>query len=95
MGLKHGCALTDSNSVLCWGSDASGQLGDDASTTDQPTPVSVPSLSGVSAVGTGENHSCAALSTGPVYCWGANASGQLGDGSAPTNQPTPVLVQGL
>src|SRR5437870_180920 len=33
-----------------------------------------------------------AIVTGAAYCWGANGSGQLGDG-AMTNRSSPVLVQ--
>jgi alpha-tubulin suppressor-like RCC1 family protein len=94
MGLKHGCALTNTNSILCWGNDASGQLGDNAASSNQPTPVAVTGLASVSAIGVGENHSCGILSSGLVYCWGQGTAGQLGDGGS-TNQPTPVLVQGL
>src|SRR5207244_3231436 len=38
-------------------------------------------------------HTCGlTIVTGAAYCWGANGSGQLGDGTK-TNQLTPVLVQ--
>ena len=41
-------------------------------------------------IAAGREHSCALLDT-RAYCWGGNAYGQLGDGSA-TNSPVPVEV---
>jgi alpha-tubulin suppressor-like RCC1 family protein len=93
-GLKHGCALTAGGAVMCWGRDTYGQVGDNAALADQSAPVTVSGMSSTSVIGVGENHSCGAQSTGLVYCWGLNSSSQLGDGST-TNQPTPILVQGL
>lgn len=95
IGMKHGCAKTSTNTMECWGDDLYGQLGDDASTTDQPTPVAVSGISNVSIVGAGEYHSCTVVSTGEAYCFGANGSGQLGNISPLIQQATPVLVQGL
>ena len=42
----------------------------------------------------GTYHSCAALFDGTVRCWGANVTGQLGDGTN-LGKTTPVAVLGL
>ena len=45
-------------------------------------------------VAAGGEHSCAVLQNGTVACWGANGSGQLGNGTT-TPSATPVLVSGI
>ncbi len=102
-GGSHTCALAADGQAYCWGLNNHGQVGD-GTTTDRSAPVPVsPGLQfanyglpgipvGLSA---GENHTCgvALLSdgSGAVYCWGANASGQLDDGTT-TDRWSPVLA---
>jgi RHS repeat-associated protein/uncharacterized repeat protein (TIGR01451 family) len=90
----HSCALDGGGGVRCWGDNVFGQLGDNT-TIDKNIPVSVSGLTtGVIAITTGGNHSCALTSAGGVKCWGNNGNGQLGDGTT-ANKSTPVDVSGL
>lgn len=79
----HTCIVADGK-PYCWGWNGDGMLGNN-STVTSPVPVAVDTtgvLSGktVSYVTTGEEYSCAIADSKP-YCWGANWSGQLGDGT--------------
>ena len=93
-GASFTCALGGTGVPYCWGLDGSGQLGN-SSTTTSSVPVAV-TVTGVLAgvtltqVSAGNTATCAVGSTG-AYCWGANGSGQLGDGTT-TQRTAPVQV---
>lgn len=91
LGDKHSC-FRGTNRVYCWGANDKGQLGD-GTTIDRtvPTLVSLPAGVTVTGLSAGGSHTCATTFEG-AYCWGANASGQLGDDST-TDRVLPVRVR--
>jgi alpha-tubulin suppressor-like RCC1 family protein len=92
-GEEHSLALLSDGTVMAWGDNAEGQLGD-GGTTSSAVPVAVEGLTGVQAIAAGSLFSLALLSNGTVMSWGSNAEGQLGDDSL-ANSDVPVPVQGL
>jgi alpha-tubulin suppressor-like RCC1 family protein len=91
---NHTCALHGDGTVSCWGYDQYGQLGRDSTEPTGRLPGKVPGVSDVISVAVGTYHTCALPSEGPPVCWGQNAFGQLGDGSA-TQRDAPVPVANL
>ena len=103
-GAYHACALLADTTIKCWGYGTYGQLGNGRSGdgSNETTPATVKDasgtgvLSGVRSVAAGYDHTCAVIDAdGSVYCWGAQTSGQLGNGAplAWTWQTTPVRVK--
>jgi alpha-tubulin suppressor-like RCC1 family protein len=98
------CAVVDGE-TKCWGYDCDGELGFNAGScanggyAGTPTPTAIPSLNGMAVTHLTANntHACA-LVQGNLMCWGANESGEIGDGTyndafAPTlvvNAPSAV-----
>jgi alpha-tubulin suppressor-like RCC1 family protein len=80
--------------LLAWGSNDSGQLGND-SFTDSDVPVPVTGLNSVYEVAGGANSAYALRSDGTVWAWGSNSYGQLGNDTSTTSSSVPVPVSGL
>jgi alpha-tubulin suppressor-like RCC1 family protein len=95
-GANHSLALLDDGTVWAWGDNGQGQLGLGPSTFFSLVPLPVPGLSGFIAIAAGWDFTLALKNDGSVWTWGANAKGQLGNGSAgATPLPTPTMVPGL
>ena len=93
LGVNHSCALLSDNTLKCWGSNSSGQLGN-GTTNNSLTPTLVSGLNDVIKVSAGVSTSCALLDNNTVKCWGSNYSGNLGNNST-TDSLIPVSVFNL
>ena len=94
IGTEHGCGLTGSRRLHCWGINTEGALGD-GSNADRPTPVPVafPGLRQYASLSVRANTGCASDVEGRVWCWGDNSAGQLAwDTSTEAFAPLPVLA---
>ena len=88
-GENHSCALLTDGTVSCWGKNGFGALGTDSTNPSWQSsivPIAVAGLPSASVIqlAVGQNTSCVVTDTHYAYCWGHNASGQLGDGTSVT-----------
>jgi len=91
-------ALLENGSVVAWGENKSGQLGD-GTQVEKDSPTLVHGLSEVKTLALGAEatlggHMLALLKNGTVAAVGLNTQGQVGDGST-VNRLAPVVVNGL
>jgi hypothetical protein len=86
-------ALLESGAFIGWGRNSGGQLGD-GSEAQQLTPVAADLAgfgSGVESAAVGDDNVLALLRDGELVGWGANFTGQIGDGTE-IDRPAPVAV---
>jgi alpha-tubulin suppressor-like RCC1 family protein len=95
-GGYHSCALVGA-AMRCWGMNFHGQLGGYAAQSN--VPVIVTAIQGATRVAAGTEYACALLDDPPSErrpsCWGSNADGRLGSGSAVALTTTAQPVAGL
>ncbi len=89
--LIHSLALLSDGSLIGWGNNAGHKLSASSTTSSYQSPGAVLSDLRFSMVATGQDHSCAIATDDTPYCWGSNATGQIGDGSR-TNPNRPVEI---
>ena len=104
-GLNHSCGLRINNAidneVWCWGSNNSGQLGFVGGGTTVPMAAKDENLAAQNTMrarmlALGDTHTCAtgiedAPAARRLFCWGANGSSQIGDGTE-TGRSRPVVI---
>lgn len=91
-------ALMADGTVLSWGDDSFGQLGNGAVTGPKTSPVRVSGIGGVGtlqnavAIAAGSFHAMAVLADGTMVAWGRNGLGQLGTGETGGTATSPARV---
>jgi hypothetical protein len=96
VGNSHLSALSSTGRVFTWGLNDSGQLGNN-STTNSLVPIDITSRFNLGSndkiisLSLGRDQSSALSSTGRVFTWGWNGSGQLGNNST-TNSLVPIDI---
>ena len=102
LGTVFTCAVTQDDSVWCWGENRGGPLGHDPALDADgglvfsAVPTRVAGISDVAHVAAGASHACAVTRDDRVLCWGANGAGVLGVDPATTSSSfVPLRVEGL
>jgi alpha-tubulin suppressor-like RCC1 family protein len=95
-GNGHNLALCADGTLVAWGYNNYGQLGN-GNTTDSNVPVAVSKVADLAgrtvvAVTAGYYHSMALCADGTLFAWGYNYYGQLGNGTT-TDSLIPVAVE--
>jgi alpha-tubulin suppressor-like RCC1 family protein len=86
-------AIKSNGTLWFWGSNSNGQLGVPfINTPFVATATQIGNDTTWKAVSAGKNHLLAINGSGQLYAWGANASGQIGNGTNGSDVVSPALV---
>jgi alpha-tubulin suppressor-like RCC1 family protein len=99
-GGLHTCGLTADGQAWCWGQNGDGQAGLPAEMTGPcgepihgwqcvPSPHPLETTLRFDALVAGGPDTCGFARDGTIYCWGANAAGQLGPATGETCDGAP------
>jgi len=99
-GKNFACALIDDGAVRCWGQNNLGQLGMGSTSpaySGLPQEVQLPVGRFALSIDAVEDHACAVLDDGSMYCWGHHKYGNMGTGQLLTSTnsyiSTPIPVE--
>jgi len=99
-GFFHTCGLTEGGAAFCWGDASLGALGKGDNTPQLcdiarcTAPVPVSGELAFTAITSGALYTCGLTGEGAAFCWGNNASGQLGTGPDLSARLVPTPVSG-
>jgi alpha-tubulin suppressor-like RCC1 family protein len=85
LGSSHILAIKFNNTVIGWGNNSNGQLGDGTNADVEGTTTVIAGdgkpLGNIYEIAVGDTHSIAARADGQVFAWGLGENGRLGDGT--------------
>lgn len=87
------CGVKLDGSGYCWGSDATLQVGNGATTGNQLVPAALSGGGTWLSVNAGFESACGLKTDGTAWCWGEGQNGVIGNG-ATTDQNAPTAVGG-
>ncbi|WP_395044376.1 T9SS type A sorting domain-containing protein, partial [Flavobacterium sp.] len=90
-GSKRSFAKKSNGTLWAWGNNQNGALGISSSATTINTPTQIGTENNWSTIKSFAGSTFAIKQNGTLWAWGANGSGQLGDGTT-TNRTTPIQV---
>jgi uncharacterized repeat protein (TIGR02543 family) len=103
LGSSHSSAISSTGRVFTWGVNSVGQLGDNTtgSSNNKSIPTEITSRFNLAAgdkivaISVGNGHTSALSSSGRVFNWGSNSSGQLCDGTtgSSNNKSIPTEIK--
>jgi alpha-tubulin suppressor-like RCC1 family protein len=89
-GDTHSHVLKSGGTLLGFGANTNGRLGD-GTTTNRLYPEPLTGISAVVNIEDGADHTIALKGDGSVFTWGNNGSGQIGDGTT-TTRTSPTAI---
>lgn len=93
-GNRHVLALTKDGSVLAWGDNRDGQLGQ-GTLRSGPTSITIPLPALIVSVRGSTSHVFALDADGNLWSWGRNSYGQLGDGTRMDRSEPRVVLRNI
>ena len=92
-GRSHALALKSDGTMLAWGIDNNGELGDNVAVANKNVPVAVADAADIIAISAGFFHSMALKANLTALVWGSHFDGQLGTGAnGNQEQRTPIAT---